>query len=230
MIGELSIHRRQARNPATAGVTPLAPNQVTGLRLWLKPETLAGLGTSDAVATWADSSGDFRDATQATGTQQPTWEGGTPYGYATFDGVDDFLSFTQISTIRAVFMVCRFWNALTDGAAILGSAAQYDFHGGHSATGDQDKVLNLTYAHANLRNGTASVNGTSTAPLAIVKPASFSLLVFLPTGNVLAENIANDRDSIFAPLDVRELFIYNAAPSAGDVAGLIAWARNKHGL
>lgn len=57
-----------------------SPTDIAGLQLWLKADgNVYNTGTTQAtngqtVATWADASGNARDATQATGADKPTFQ------------------------------------------------------------------------------------------------------------------------------------------------------------
>jgi hypothetical protein len=75
---------------ALGGFTPAA---LTGLALWLRPEGLTGLNDTDPVAVWPDSSGNSRDATQATANKRPLYRTGIRNNWPVvrFDGSNDGL-------------------------------------------------------------------------------------------------------------------------------------------
>lgn len=87
------VNRGKSAGPGTS------PDQVTGLEFWYKTQNLS----AGAVGTWADSSTNGRNVTQATATNQPTVQtnvqNGKPGMY--FDGVNDFLSRTQVDLINS---------------------------------------------------------------------------------------------------------------------------------
>jgi hypothetical protein len=56
--------------------SPFLSSTLPGLQLWLKADAITGLTDGMTVATWADSSGNAGDATQATGALQPTYKTG----------------------------------------------------------------------------------------------------------------------------------------------------------
>ncbi|HXG09465.1 MAG TPA: hypothetical protein VNK04_06720 [Gemmataceae bacterium] len=70
-----------------------SPDQVAGLKLWLKADAITGLNDGDAVTTWEDSSGQNNDATQSTVAKKPTYQTNEINGKpcVRFDGFDDCL-------------------------------------------------------------------------------------------------------------------------------------------
>ena len=74
-----------------------SPASLLGLVAWYRAADLS-LADGAAVATWTDSSGNGRDATQATGTKQPLYKTNIINGkpVVRFDGVDDFLNVPAI--------------------------------------------------------------------------------------------------------------------------------------
>jgi hypothetical protein len=83
--------RGGAVSTAAAYSVPLEPDDVSGLALWLKADSLT-LSDTDPVSTWADSSGNGRDATQ-TLTKRPLYRTNQKHGLpgVVFDGTDDCL-------------------------------------------------------------------------------------------------------------------------------------------
>ena len=85
------------------------PRSISGLAMWLDAAdtSTVTLDGSSNVSTWADKSGNGRDATQATTTRRPSYAAtvnGRPV--ITFDGVDDQLrsSYVNTGTEMSVFM------------------------------------------------------------------------------------------------------------------------------
>lgn len=56
------------------------PDDVSGLKLWFKPESLSG-SDGTAISTWTDSSGNGWDATNSTAAQQPYITNSVANGY-----------------------------------------------------------------------------------------------------------------------------------------------------
>lgn len=53
-----------------AGVNP---EDITGMKLWLKADSITGLSSGDFVSSWTDSSGNDNNALQATDSRRPTY-------------------------------------------------------------------------------------------------------------------------------------------------------------
>lgn len=100
------------------------PDQLSGLRLWLKADAITGLNDGDPVTTWSDSSGQANNATQATAAKKPTYKTGILSGkpVVRFDGVDDELTLGDLSayfpSAATLFVV-----------VILSSDAAYSIYG-----------------------------------------------------------------------------------------------------
>src|SRR5262245_51250340 len=91
--------------PRTAATTrtrvvdlvPVLPS----MRQWLRADSITGLASGAAVATWMDESGYGNHATQSTGASQPLWRANAINGYPVleFDGADDYLSADGIASL-----------------------------------------------------------------------------------------------------------------------------------
>lgn len=100
--------------PTSSG--PFSPSDIAGLQLWLKADgNVYNTGTTQAtngqtVQTWADASGNARDATQATSGSRPTFITGALNSKPVirFDGSDDFLGTASASyAIQTIFVVSK---------------------------------------------------------------------------------------------------------------------------
>lgn len=54
-------------------VYSVKPNDIAGLKVWYKAESIIGIANGGAVTTWGDSSGNGFDATQSTAAAKPTY-------------------------------------------------------------------------------------------------------------------------------------------------------------
>lgn len=75
------------------------PRSIPGLALWLDASQITGLVDGDPVGTWADKSGNGRDATQATAAAKPAYRPAVLNGKAVvrLDGVDDLVNLGDLS-------------------------------------------------------------------------------------------------------------------------------------
>jgi hypothetical protein len=62
-----------ARRRRTAGGGAFSPSDISGLQEWFAADAIVGLSDGDPVSTWADASGNARDATAA-GAVRPTYQ------------------------------------------------------------------------------------------------------------------------------------------------------------
>lgn len=152
-----------------------APDQVTGLTLWLKADAIAGLSDGDPVGTWSDSSGQGNHATQATAAKKPTYKTNIINGLPAvrFDGVDDYLQ-ASIPDLRngLAFLVVKHLSggeAAYDSYFALAGAGNGNVLAHVSSSGGRG--LGVTQPTLNLANN-ATDNGTS-----------FFLVKYLCTGN-----------------------------------------------
>src|SRR6476620_9249766 len=82
----LALRRRKRRHG-------FSPASVTGLKLWVRAESLVSLANNAAVATWKDESGNGNDLVQATGSKRPVYLANVEsLPGVSFDGSDDLLA------------------------------------------------------------------------------------------------------------------------------------------
>lgn len=104
-----------------------SPKNIVGLTLWLNADDLAG-ADGDAVAAWADQSGNGNNFTQGAGAKQPLLKkalnGINNHNVVRFDGADDLMVAANFSstTQGTIFAVVRLNGTLKDQQVILGSA------------------------------------------------------------------------------------------------------------
>jgi len=92
--------QRKVTTISGGALTAFSPSQISGLTVWLDASQISGLNNNDPVTTWTDLSGNGNNATQATGSQKPTYKtsglNGRPV--VLFDGVDDKLATAAFSS------------------------------------------------------------------------------------------------------------------------------------
>ena len=93
------------------GFPTFLPSQISGLKLWLKADSLS-LSDGDAVGTWADQSGNANDATQTTAVNKPSFKTNIVNSKPVirFDGVNDYFSlpdFCSGFSVAEIFIVVK---------------------------------------------------------------------------------------------------------------------------
>jgi hypothetical protein len=128
-----------------------APTAIGGLQGWYKADAITPVADGAAVGTWPDSSGNGRNATQATGGNQPTYQtlekNNLPV--VRFDGSDDMLDSTCPigGATQTVFVVAK----ITDFSAAR------TLVGPQSGAGLQLRANATSGAEAVLKSGTATI-------------------------------------------------------------------------
>jgi hypothetical protein len=95
-----------------AGAAAFAPTDISGLKLWLKADSLS-LSDGDAVASWTDSSGNSNAASQGTAANKPTYKASiiNSLPVVRFDGSNDYLTIARNAglepTACTIFAVVR---------------------------------------------------------------------------------------------------------------------------
>jgi hypothetical protein len=92
--------------PAPGVGTPFDPLTLSPL-MWFKPESLSALSDGAAVTSWPDSSGNGRNAVQATGANQPLYKTAIVNGQPVvrFDGSNDSLVGPTVTQAQPVTII-----------------------------------------------------------------------------------------------------------------------------
>src|SRR4051812_19518760 len=90
---------------AAGGSSAFAPTDISGLKLWLKADSLS-LNDGDAVTTWTDSSGNSNTASQGTAANKPTYKTAVlnALPVVRFDGSNDYLGVARNSGLEPAAM------------------------------------------------------------------------------------------------------------------------------
>lgn len=237
-----------------------APDQLTGLQLWLHAGTLA-LNNNDPVSIWSDQSGNARHATQATTSLQPLYKTGVINGRPVVrgDGVDDYLSGSHPGITGAaawtIYVVARM-NARTVDRGTIWSMGQTG--GGREAGfghGDEGGAAVTTVYVA---NWTSPPNGDAHLEVGVNMSTGFhlweltwdgsqTLRVYVDgaqraTQTWLAQNISNNGYWLFGPqggyvfggfaaaTDLAELALYSGDHSAGNRASVRNYLNTRYAI
>lgn len=213
--GVAKLRRRHLNGILNSGaVAVISPTDIAGLAFWLKADSLV-LTNADPVTTWADSSGNARDAAQATVANKPLYitnvVGGKPV--VRFDGINDHLITPSIAAMAAttVFLVVKNANATSSYAFIMGA--------------DNNAIISEFVAGKweYYITPRTQIGNTSTTAFQIIKTnvGSSSLGTwFVGSASAAGNPIA---------ADIAEIIVYNSVLSAGNESSVTAYLQNKYG-
>jgi concanavalin A-like lectin/glucanase superfamily protein len=168
----------RAIGEAVGAAAVFSPDDLAGLEAWYKADAITGLADADPVATWIDSSGNGRDATQATEANKPTYQTAELNGLpiVRFDGTDDFLrntAFYDFADEYTVFTVAAFASVadttqalleVTTGSVNTGFSVLFDANGDKWIVQDSTGGVAVSIAGGNdgiFRQRTGIVRGSA---------------------------------------------------------------------
>ncbi len=107
-----------------ASCAALKPNEMSGNVLWLRADKLTS-PDGTAIASWTDDSGNGNNATQASGTLQPTIQTGELNGLPVirFDGSNDCMDLPNLSLTTSHWFYLVKVGTWTNGDVLLGHVA-----------------------------------------------------------------------------------------------------------
>ncbi len=206
--------------------------ETANMSLWLKPETLSALSDGGVVTTWPDSSGNARDATQATANLKPLYKTNVLNGLSVvrFDIDDRMLSGLTISVAPySIYVVYSYRSATSTGRrAINGSnnwligpySNKYDSNAGVFGSGPAVTQNQFVIQHV-VTQGTASVQ------------SSVNRRNYFPSGTVLPGAIGlGAQGAITEPLDgdIAEVICYSVAHTKAQQETVTAYLGAKYGI
>ena len=178
------------------------------------------------IALLADKSGQGNDALQDSNESQPGYIPNSMNGnpILRFDGVNDFLEFEEVNTIRTLFMVVK-RNAGNQGF-ILGHDTSYAFHPGSNS------VWSATWTDTYLLNGLLHVNGNSFDGLSQNYAYGSPTLLSIKTTDVLpATSFSKDRaNEVYWNGDLAELIIYQEELPVSTMRMVEGYLAHKWGI
>lgn len=177
------------------------------LQLWLMADSV--VEHNGKVSQWTDLTKFNNHAFQVDINKQPAVINNALNGHSIvrFDGIDDFLSFSELDSIRTVFIVFKHISGSSSSyQPLLGHSVYYDFVGN---TGDL--LFNYSYLSPFIKTGIVKINNEITNPQTIKKPIKYSLISIKSSGNLRAEYITNDRNNFgYWNGDFAEVLIYDS--------------------
>lgn len=175
-------------NPALKNTAQ--PNSITGLIAWWKADALT-LNNGVRVSSWTDSSTSGRNATQNNDDFRPTFITNevNSLPVVRFDGVNDNLNLSIISTLKTVFVVMKWADPTNYGAPILGDsdgASVYFYSGLPNQTASQDVVIG-DWAWSTVRTGGIFNNGMQLTNTTLMRDKeNFQIITLVPVSGTQA--------------------------------------------
>lgn len=227
------------------------PDQLTGLTLWLKADSITA-NDGDALSTWSDSSGNGNDATNsgAAGTKPAyklTYTNGKPA--VTFDGGDGFTVANEpnfdIETLTAFIVATR----ASGSGAIMGKSTtlytdgrrrklQFAFGATSfvASSGSDGTSVSVTvtttavpaiYSFASSSNTSHkfNYNGTNTNSTTTLSESSSN---FNNTSLLIGSNFAIGTEGFIG--DVAEIILFNRALSDDEIMGVMNYLAVKYNV
>lgn len=202
---------------ALAGRSQFRPDDLEGLALWLRSDTLVTASDAGKVNVWGNAAGG-EGATQTAGSLAPNIFEDVLAGYPSirFSGGNDFMYFPDQDNIHTVFVVCAEMADVTgDFRPVLGHSTVFDFH-----RGPDDLIWHPEFAHPGILEGTTRLNFTEIDGTTTTYPHAPSLLSLQSEEPLRANQLSVDRN-LFVRVwggDWFELIIYDWVLSEEEVA------------
>jgi prepilin-type N-terminal cleavage/methylation domain-containing protein len=223
-------------NPALKNTAQ--PNSITGLIAWWKADALT-LNNGVRVSSWTDSSNTGNNATQS-GDARPTFVTNVVNSLPVvrFDGVNDNLNLSIISTLKTVFVVMKWVDPTNYGAPILGDSdgvSAYFYSGLPNQTASQDVVIG-DWAWSTVRTGGIFNNGMQLTNTTLMRDKeNFQIITLVPVSGTQAvfDNIGKISHSIYnysTHADYAEIIVYNTELSTTDRQAVEAYLSYKYNI
>ena len=235
--------------------TEIQPDDVEGLKLWLKADALTGLSDGDTVTTWADSSGLGNDATQSDGSKKPIYKVSIINGKPVlrFDGVNDILATAAVANSNdaaTVIIVAKVTTKTAYGHFVCygtNLSGSWNFR----QTGTTGR---LTLSNGETNIGAGAINdSTPDGTTADLQGQGFKVLAGdVTSGNLwtIWENggekdtatetftlsasevltVGGRPDLGFLNGDIAEVIVFNSALSVSNREGIQTYLGNKYGI
>lgn len=223
------------------------PSRISGLQLWLKADSIAGLNDGDALTTWVDQSGVGNNVTQATTANKPLYKTNivNSLPVVRFDGSNDFMSVaTPVITGGAYSMFIVFKSTITAARInpfYVGSNSGVDGYGFEIDIGGLRNIIHRGIAF--LVGGSATTNfeiwaaiRTTTGPLAALyingtddSVTNGTSAIVTPTAITVVGAIDNLATNPL-PGDISEIIVYDSALSDANRDSIETYLGTKYNI
>jgi PKD repeat protein len=206
----------------------IIPSTYSGLKLWLTGDSVL-VTNQPYIDKSFDLSTSLNDALQTSPSAQPSLflQGLNGHNIMNFDGIDDYLTFNEISDIRTVFWVVKEKPTATPNYRyLLGNTFAYQ----QFMRGTGKEIWN-TYDESTFRlSGVTKLNHVQVDGTITNLPASFSIISLVSTGNMRADAFTTDRLNAGRVWDgsLAELIIYNQPLANSQVDSIENYLHRKY--
>jgi hypothetical protein len=210
---------------ATVSTVPLG-----GLLVWFKADDGVTVDGSNNVSQWLDRSGSGNHAAQSTTGLKPVLDDDAlnDLPVIQFDGSDDFMAFTEQTTVRTVVLVVKHDTGTQTNGTLLGHASVGTMMGGTGTTLLDSSTATLFTGGS----AYAYLNSTAKTPSSLTKPTAFSILTFTTSGNASLDSIARDRGTAGRYWDgaYAEILAHNRVLSPAERYDVEAYLSEKYAI
>ena len=217
------------------------PNQLSGLKLWLKAESLA-LNDGDAVGTWTDSSGNGDNASQVTTANKPTYKTNILHTYPVvrFNGTNSYMTmssdavssgaFTFIAVVVLRGSPCSYCPVYISAQSNSGERVCLKTSGSNWGTyTGTDGNANSALSSVNTYLLTQNYNGTTT--FFFKNGSADGSAGGTPHGSGNSSTLgAENQASRFSQIDIAEMILYNTALSTADRQTVEGYLNMKYAI
>jgi PKD repeat protein len=188
------------------------PNELPDLSFWLDADSLVELHAAiNQVNIWGNRFDDSHDAVAPDLSNSPLYVENIPelnyHSTLRFDGVNDWMDFSQLNNIRTIVMMYKHRTGTQTGlATILGHPLLNNLVGGAN-----DLLLLPTAINPFVANGITAVNGNELLASTLVKPLEYSIFSIAPSDTLVLQYITNDRNTAgrYWDGDYSEILFFN---------------------
>ena len=201
-----------------------------GLELHLDADAITGLVDGGNLSSWPDMSVHNRNATQSTVSRRPLYKADVLNGkpVVRFDGIDDYLSFSEVANIRTVFWVIKEdADASSADRCLLGHSSAKYFHRGHPK-----EIWSSAYTEDEVLDGVTKLNGSVVDGRATDVPNDFAIISVVTTGNCKANQLTRDRgfEGRVWQGDIAEIIIYSRVLTKHEEVEVGAYLLEKYNI
>lgn len=204
------------------------PDDLGGLSLWLRSDTLMTVSATEKVESWGDAAGSADGATQTGSSLQPLLVQDVFAGYPAvrFDGFNDFMLFPERSDIYTVFIVACETDAATHNfRSVLGHSSSY-----HFLRGGAEEIWHIDFVSPGITSGSTRLNFSEVDGTSTTFPYEPALLSVSSTEPLAANQLSVDRGfySRVWQGDWFELIVYDWVLSETEIADVENYLADRY--